>query len=116
MRRRLAWLALPLLAGCSGGGPHTLGRPFDDRTPATVAEARMAAPESAIILRGAMTEKCPIAGCWFVLQDSAGTIRVDTQNAGFVVVEVPLQSTVTVAGLVATNASGRFVDATGLRY
>ncbi|HMJ92351.1 MAG TPA: hypothetical protein VK530_21190, partial [Candidatus Acidoferrum sp.] len=61
-------------------------------------------------------EKCPVAGCWFMLRDSSGTIKVDTKNAGFVVVEVPLQSIVTISGRVVTNGTERFIDATGLRY
>jgi uncharacterized protein YdeI (BOF family) len=61
-------------------------------------------------------EKCPVAGCWFVLRDQTGTIRVDTKNGGFVVVDVPLKTTVVVAGQIATNGSERFLDATGVRY
>ena len=51
-----------------------------------------------------------------MLRDADGTIKVDTKNAGFVVVNVPLRSTVTVAGRVITNGTERFIDATGLRY
>src|SRR5262245_8837773 len=110
-------LAIPvLLIACSSRESHTLGRSFEERTPATVAEAQRSAVESTIVLQGTITEKCPIAGCWFVLQDQAGKIKVDTKNAGFVVVGVPLQSTVTVAGRVATNGHERIIDAIGLRY
>jgi len=63
-----------------------------------------------------MTQKCPVAGCWFMLRDDTGTIKVDTKNAGFVVVDVPLNASMTVAGRVATNGTERFIDATGLRY
>ncbi len=57
-----------------------------------------------------------MAGCWFVLNDNSGTIKVDTKNAGFVVVDVPLNTALTVAGRVVTNDTGRFIDAAGLRY
>jgi len=45
-----------------------------------------------VVLHGRMTQKCPVAGCWFMLHDETGTIKVDTKNAGFVVVDIPLQS------------------------
>ena len=83
---------------------------------ANVTLARQTNANASLVLRGSLTEKCPVAGCWFVLQDAGGTIKVDTKNAGFVVVDVPLRSTVTVAGRVVTNGSERFIDATGLRY
>jgi len=63
-----------------------------------------------------MIEKCPVAGCWFVVRDDSGKIKVDTKNAGFVVVDVPLQMPVLIAGRVATNGAERFIDATGVRY
>jgi uncharacterized protein YdeI (BOF family) len=53
-----------------------------------------------VTVSGIMIEKCPVAGCWFRLRDSTGVIKVDTKPAGFVVVSVPLESTVTVAGKV----------------
>ncbi len=63
-----------------------------------------------------MIEKCPVAGCWFVVQDGSGRIKVDTKNAGFVVVDVPLQVSLLIAGRVTTNGGERFIDATGVRY
>lgn len=118
MRRVILPALLMLCAGCSEEGTRELGTPFDTHTIAiaNVTLARQTNVEASLILRGSLTEKCPVAGCWFVLQDAGGTIKVDTKNAGFVVVDVPLQSTVTVAGRVVTNGSERFLDATGLRY
>lgn len=104
-----------LLLGCSKQKSQTLGTKFDG-VPIPVSKAREAAPETVIILHGTMTKKCPVAGCWFFLQDDTGTIKVDTKNSGFVVVDVPLNSTLTVAGRIGTNEAGRFLDATGLRY
>jgi hypothetical protein len=43
-------------------------------------------------------------------------MRVDTKSAGFVVVDVPLQRTVTVAGEVALLDGEKQVRATGIRY
>jgi uncharacterized protein YdeI (BOF family) len=115
MMRPLALLAMLALAGC-GNHPHTLGQSFPEQSIVSVAEAQRTNVEAAVVVRGAMTEKCPIAGCWFMLRDTAGTIKVDTKNAAFVVVDVPLHSTVTVAGRIATNGNERFIDATGLRF
>lgn len=116
MRRVILPALLTLCAGCSEEGTRALGKPFDILTIANVTLARQTNAEASLILRGSLTEKCPVAGCWFLLQDAGGTIKVDTKNAGFVVVDVPLQSTVTVAGRIVTNGSERFIDATGLRY
>jgi len=63
-----------------------------------------------------MTKKCPVAGCWFVLKDETGTIKVDTKNAGFAVNDVPLNASLTVAGRVVMNGNERLIDATGVRY
>lgn len=63
-----------------------------------------------------MVEKCPTAGCWFRLRDRTGTIKVDTKSAGFVVVNVPLQSQVTVAGKVVPDGDDVMIEATGVRY
>jgi len=63
-----------------------------------------------------MVEKCPEAGCWFVLKDATGKLRVDTKTAGFVVVDVPLQRELTVVGTVITNGMEVLFAATGVRY
>src|SRR4030095_16111934 len=71
-----------------------------------------------ITLHGTLIEKCPIAGCWFRLQDSTGIIKVDTKAAGFAVTGVPVQTAMTVRGRVVLDSEGNetFVEATGLRY
>lgn len=69
----------------------------------------------AVTLQGTMIEKCPVAGCWFVLRDKTGAIKVDTKDAGFVVTEVPLGASVTVGGTLAANGERR-IAATGLLY
>lgn len=62
-----------------------------------------------------MTEKCPVAGCWFMLRDKTGIVRVDTKNAGFVVTEVPVHTQMTVTGTVASGTPPG-LNATGIRY
>jgi hypothetical protein len=69
-----------------------------------------------VTISGMMVEKCPVAGCWLKVQDSTGTIMVDTKSAGFVVVNVPLESKVTVAGKIVTEGDEVFLEASGLRY
>jgi uncharacterized protein YdeI (BOF family) len=62
-----------------------------------------------------MVEKCPVAGCWFVLRDAGGEIKVDTKSAGFVISDVPLNTEVTVAGTADFGGERRII-ATGLKY
>ena len=57
-----------------------------------------------------------MAGCWFSIRDNTGTIKIDTKAAGFVVLDVPLGTVVTVSGKVARDGQDRLVEATGLRY
>ena len=63
-----------------------------------------------------MIEKCPVAGCWFRLRDATGVILVDTKSAGFVVVNVPLESPMTVAGKAVAQGDAVMLEATGVRY
>jgi uncharacterized protein YdeI (BOF family) len=62
-----------------------------------------------------MIEKCPVAGCWFVLRDKTGTVRVDTKAAGFVVTEVPLNTELTVQGTLVKGVQPSFA-AKGIRF
>lgn len=84
--------------------------------PQTTAEVRTASVGSPVVVRGEMVEKCPTSGCWFVLKDGKGTMKVDLAATKFVAVDVPLHSTVTVGGKAAGTGDGRFLDANGLRY
>lgn len=112
--RLLACVAL-LVAGCSPPGSHMLGAAVEGAA-IPIATVQQAPVESRAILHGTMTKKCPVAGCWFILHDLSGTIKVDTKNAGFVVVDIPLNTTLEVAGRVVTNGTERFLEATGVRY
>ncbi len=68
------------------------------------------------VVKGTMTEKCPVAGCWFLLRDDTGTIKVDTKDAGFVVIEIPVGTTLEVSGRIAADSRERHLVAAGLRY
>jgi uncharacterized protein YdeI (BOF family) len=69
-----------------------------------------------VTLRGAILEKCPTAGCWFVLQDRTGVMKVDTKSAGFVVSQIPLATEVMVSGKIVYQEDVATLNATGLRY
>jgi hypothetical protein len=104
-----------ILCGCQGAQSHSLGIAF---TPTTLIPVQALASQSKaapIIVEGEMIEKCPVAGCWFILKDKTGVVRVDTKSAGFVVSEVPLHSRLTVAGTLTPGAQPG-IAATGVRY
>lgn len=102
-------------AGCSGRGDRVLGE-APGLTSVTLMEARVSGGSDGVTVSGVMIEKCPEAGCWFVLKDSTGRMKVDTKMAGFVVVDVPLNRTITAKGQVVTNGSEVLFSATGIRY
>lgn len=107
-------VGIVLLAGCSQTklGP-TLGTP-----PASgplVAVRDLQASPDPVIVQGVMIEKCPTAGCWFMLRDSSGVIKVDTKDTEFTVTNVPLHSKVTVSGFMTASGERRII-ATGMRY
>jgi len=115
MRSLLLLLTIVGLAGCSKPGGRTLGLAVQGPE-MTIAGIQKAKVDTRIVVHGTMTEKCPVAGCWFTLQDRTGSIQVDTKSAGFVVVAVPLKATLAVAGRVTTNGAARILDATGICY
>src|SRR5262249_19803092 len=82
----------------------------------TIVAVRAGDTPPAVTVSGRVVEKCPVAGCWFYLQDETGVIKVDTKAAGFVVVNVPLQTTVTVRGKVQAQGDEVTIEGTGLRY
>ncbi len=100
------------LCGCSSHKQVVLGIMPAAATIVTVSGAKPGAP---ITVKGNMVEKCPVAGCWFMLRDKSGVIRVDTKNAGFVVLDVPLNTTVKVTGTLKSSGE-RLIAATGMSY
>jgi len=50
------------------------------------------------------------------VRDETGTIKVDTKSAGFVVVDVPLDTKVTVMGKIVTEGNEVSLEAEGLQY
>jgi uncharacterized protein YdeI (BOF family) len=103
------------------GGQKTLGQAIPDGMKAvTVAQALEHArihPGMQVLLTGTMDEKCPTAGCWFYLSDGTGRIRVDTQFAGFTVLEQKTGSKVTVYGKLTQPEEGEpEISALGARF
>jgi uncharacterized protein YdeI (BOF family) len=108
--------ALFAAAGCGAPAEKTLGAALAPGEVLAVDAARSSPAGTAVLVSGEMVEKCPVAGCWFVMRDSTGAMRVDTKNAGFVVLDVPLRAKVTVAGKLSKPGDEPQIDASGLRY
>ena len=69
-------------------------------------DAAKAALGTQVAVQGTISKECPTAGCWAVIKDAAGDLRVDTKKGGFT---FPLRhegSHVRVVGLLEKNASG----------
>jgi uncharacterized protein YdeI (BOF family) len=108
-------LTLTLGQGCHKAGGTVLGK-APEGTPRPVLAVKAGDTPPKVALRGAVVEKCPVAGCWFRLEDETGIILVDTKAAGFVVSDIPLRTIVTVAGKVDHVDQEVILEATGLRY
>lgn len=118
--RRAALLALALAAllsptACRRAGSDVLGT-APTAAPAPVATALALPVRQPVTVSGVMVEKCPVAGCWFVLKDGSGTVKVDTKSAGFVVVDVPVGTRMTVGGRLDRDGTQPVIAAEGIRY
>ncbi len=108
-------LVLGLVLGCSKPQGTVLGKvPKGDVS--TILAIRAGDTPPQVTIRGVMIEKCPEAGCWLRVRDNTGVIRVDTKSSGFVVVNVPLESQVTVSGKIVTEGDEVLLEASGLRF
>ena len=107
--------ALLLVTGCTRVGSTVFGI-APQAQPVAIAAANTLPDNVPVVVSGKMTEKCPVAGCWFIVRDQSGTIKVDTKVAGFVVSKVPLQTAMVVSGIIRTNDSQRVIEAAGLRF
>jgi len=103
------------IVGCLKPQGTVLGRaPKGDVS--TILAIRAGDTPPHVTLSGVMVEKCPVAGCWLRVRDRTGVIKVDTKSAGFVVVNVPLDTKVTVAGKIVMDGDEAVLEAEGLRY
>src|SRR5882672_233574 len=108
-------ICLLLGAGCHKPAGTILGKAPKGEA-RTILAVRAGDTPPQVTLSGVMIEKCPVAGCWFRLRDVSGSIKVDTKLAGFVVVNVPLETKMTVAGKIVAEGDGVAIEATGIRY
>jgi uncharacterized protein YdeI (BOF family) len=110
-------LVLSAAFGCGKAAQNTLGAPPAVQASMTALTASRAKQGERCTLHGEMIDKCPTAGCWFVLKDKSGTIHVDTKSAGFVVTSVPTHTEITVTGVLqAEPGQPSTLSATGVRY
>ena len=115
------WVVLLALAGgvaisgCGSSGKSVRGIPPTDAA-ISLAAAKEVHAGAPVTIHGKMIEKCPVAGCWFIVKDQSGTLRVDTKAAGWVVLDLPLNTEVTVSGKMASGTSEPMLDASGMRY
>lgn len=106
---------LGFLAACGQPEGKILGQaPVGE--PTSIAAIKTAGHAAPVTLHGVIIEKCPVAGCWFRLRDSTGTVKVDTKSAGFVVVKIPLESEITVSGKIVPEGDQWVIQANGVRY
>lgn len=118
----MRWLACMMaaglcLAGCRGGGGSVLGQePDPSGATVGVPEARRGPHGGRVKVRGRVVEKCPTAGCWFVMESGGVPLKVDTKTAGFVVLEVPLGAEVVVQGRRLEEGTEPVLAADGLIY
>src|SRR4051794_9330890 len=68
-----------LSLGCHSEPQHLLGASFNDAPPAAIQMLAAKPAPASVVVQGEMIEKCPVAGCWFVLKDRTGVVRVDTK-------------------------------------
>ena len=112
---RASLICLLAAAGCHKPQGTVLGKPPEGALE-TILSVKAGNTPPRVTVRGVMVEKCPIAGCWFRLRDGTGLIKVDTKSAGFVVVNVPLDSQMTVAGKAVAEGDEVVIEAAGIRY
>ena len=109
----LTFAAMALLTGCAPT-MTVMGRsPGPTSVPVTAVRDLKTASTNTVIA-GKMIEKCPVAGCWFMLRDKTGVIKVDLKTAGFVVTNVPVGAQIQAVGRLKTVGERRF-EATGIR-
>ena len=111
--RPLLPLCLAALAGCAPQSARLLGRAAAFGPQTAIRDLKPSVRP--VTIQGTMIEKCPISGCWFKVQDRTGVLKVDTNAAGFVVMDVPTGSRVTVSGTFQTDPE-REISALGVRY
>lgn len=102
-----------IFAGCN---KTQEAAPVADAKTLSVAAIQKLKVSSPIVAQGTMVEKCPVAGCWFKMHDRTGVIKVDLKATKQTVMDVPLNSEVTVRGKVALNGSEKMIRAVSATF
>lgn len=79
---------------------------FTDEAVTPIAQITREQDGQSVTIEGAIEQVCPTTGCWAIVKDDTGQIRIDTQAGGFT---LPLRSggsRIKVQGLVKLTASG----------
>jgi uncharacterized protein YdeI (BOF family) len=111
----LSVLLLSIVAGCAGRRAEVRGQ-APSGAPMPVVRLASAPANGTVTVHGTMVEKCPAAGCWFILQDGTGRVKVDLKAAGFVVTDVPTGGETTVTGRLKRHDEETVVEAAGVRF
>ena len=112
---RASLIFLLVAVGCHKPQGTVLGK-TPESEPRSILSVKAGNTPPQVTVHGVMIEKCPVAGCWFRLRDGTGIIKVDTKSARFVVVNVPLESQMTVAGKAVAEGDEVMMEAAGIRY
>lgn len=86
----------------SGGAPTA----FTEQAVTPIGQITKEQAGQDVTIEGTIEKECPSTGCWAIVKDDTGQIRIDTQAGGFT---LPLRSEgsrIKVQGLVKLTASG----------
>lgn len=85
---------------------ETLGRYDVDVQTVSIGELDQADVGQRVAIEGKIVEECPHSGCWAVIEDGTGRIRIDTNKGGFA---LPLRregSTIRIVGEIEQTDGG----------
>jgi uncharacterized protein YdeI (BOF family) len=108
---RVIYCAVLAFLACAGCTSQPKGASTAHAQAIPISSLQKLKPSTPVVAHGTMVEKCPLAGCWFVLRDQSGTIKVDLKATKQTVVNIPLNSEVTVEGTVAADGSNKIIRA-----
>lgn len=112
----LATLGTAIFSGCAKQTQEPQASQQSNTKFVSIAAIRKTKNATPVVAHGIMVEKCPIAGCWFKLHDKTGTIKVDLKATKQTVLDVPLNSEVTVNGKVVPDGSEKMIQAASATF
>ncbi|HEY0075854.1 MAG TPA: hypothetical protein VGB77_17260 [Abditibacteriaceae bacterium] len=112
-----AWALACALSVFWGGCSTKQGATPDNRGDfVSLAAVQKMKPATPVAVRGTMIKKCPVAGCWFILSDDTGTIKVDLKATKQTVVSISLNTQATIRGTVALDGSHKMIRAVSAAF